>query len=72
MMFVSLLVGRVVSDLSTAEKNLISEKSRVESINNELQQANQELDRFVYSASHDLSAPLKSIRGLVTLSRMEP
>ena len=72
MMFVSLLVGRVVTDLSTAEKNLISEKSQVESINNELQQANQELDRFVYSTSHDLSAPLKSIRGLVTLSKMEP
>lgn len=72
MMFVSLLVGRVVTDLSNAEKNLISEKSQVESINNELQQANQELDRFVYSTSHDLSAPLKSIRGLVTLSRMEP
>jgi signal transduction histidine kinase len=72
MMFVSLLVGRVVTDLSAAEKNLILEKSQVESINNELQQANEELDRFVYSTSHDLSAPLKSIRGLVTLSKMEP
>ena len=30
-----------------------------------------ELDRFVYSASHDLSAPLKSIRGLVELINME-
>ncbi|HEU5289152.1 MAG TPA: HAMP domain-containing sensor histidine kinase, partial [Cyclobacteriaceae bacterium] len=72
MMFVSLLVGRVVSDLSAAEKNLIVEKSQVESINNELQHANQELDRFVYSTSHDLSAPLKSIRGLIALSKMEP
>ena len=72
MMFVSLLVGRVVTDLSTAEQDLILEKSQVESINNELQHANQELDRFVYSTSHDLSAPLKSIRGLITLSKMEP
>ena len=31
----------------------------------------QELDRFVYSASHDLSAPLKSILGLVNLIRSE-
>lgn len=72
MMFLSLLVGRVVSDLSRVEENLKSEKNRVENINNELKQANEELDRFVYSVSHDLSAPLKSIKGLVTISKMEP
>jgi ligand-binding sensor domain-containing protein/signal transduction histidine kinase len=31
-----------------------------------------ELDRFVYSASHDLSAPLKSILGLVNIINKEP
>lgn len=31
-----------------------------------------ELDRFVYSASHDLSAPLKSILGLLDISRKDP
>jgi ligand-binding sensor domain-containing protein/signal transduction histidine kinase len=36
-----------------------------------LVKANQELDRFVYSASHDLSAPLKSILGLIQLTRLE-
>lgn len=36
-----------------------------------LLKANQELDRFVYSASHDLSAPLKSILGLIQLTRLE-
>ncbi len=30
-----------------------------------------ELDRFVYSASHDLSAPLKSLLGLINLARVE-
>jgi len=30
-----------------------------------------ELDRFVYSASHDLSAPLKSIKGLVHIARLD-
>jgi len=32
---------------------------------------NTELDRFVYSASHDLSAPLKSILGLIAIARMD-
>lgn len=72
MMFVSSVVGRVVSDLSKTEKNLKKEKEKVELINAELEQKNQELDRFVYSVSHDLSAPLKSIKGLVNISRMEP
>jgi len=36
-----------------------------------LVKANQQLDRFVYSASHDLSAPLKSILGLINLVKLE-
>lgn len=39
----------------------------VEERNIELRKANEELDRFVYSASHDLRAPLSSIKGLVSL-----
>lgn len=72
MMFVSALVGRVVSDLSETERNLKEQKSKVEIMNAELEQKNQELDRFVYSVSHDLSAPLKSIKGLVNISKIEP
>jgi len=36
--------------------------------NIELVKINQELDRFVYSASHDLKAPLKSVLGLLKLA----
>lgn len=36
-----------------------------------LEKANQELDRFVYSTSHDLKAPLASIRGLINLTALE-
>ncbi|GCC51946.1 hypothetical protein SanaruYs_21770 [Chryseotalea sanaruensis] len=72
MMFVSALVGRVVSDLSETERNLKEQKGKAEIMNAELEQKNEELDRFVYSVSHDLSAPLKSIKGLVNISRIEP
>jgi hypothetical protein len=37
----------------------------------QLRQANEKLDRFLFSASHDLRAPLNSIRGLVSLAAME-
>jgi PAS domain S-box-containing protein len=37
----------------------------------ELQKTNHELDRFVYSVSHDLRAPLSSILGLINVAEME-
>lgn len=39
--------------------------------NEELKKLNQELDRFVYSTSHNLRAPLLSVLGLVRLSQQE-
>jgi signal transduction histidine kinase len=37
--------------------------------NQQLEKVNAELDRFVYSASHDLRAPLSSLLGLIELAR---
>ena len=59
----SAITGRVISDLRKAEEQL-----RLR--NKELETTNKELDRFSYSVSHDLSAPLKSILGLVNITRM--
>lgn len=42
-------------------------------VNNEiLAKTNDELDKFMYSSSHDLRAPLASILGLVNLAKLEP
>ena len=47
-----------------AESELLKSESHLRKIN-------EELDRFVYSASHDLRAPLLSIKGLTNLMRKE-
>jgi signal transduction histidine kinase len=60
----AVITGRVISDVKIAELKLVQQ-------NKELKQANEELDRFVYSVSHDLSAPLKSILGLINVSRLD-
>ncbi len=39
--------------------------------NEDLSKINAELDRFVYSASHDLRAPISSLLGLIQVARLE-
>jgi PAS domain S-box-containing protein len=54
----------------------ITSQTRAENLlkqqNEELTKINAELDRFVYSASHDLRAPLMSIKGLLNMIRIDP
>lgn len=71
MIISSSLIGRVISDLWNIECKLTKQKKELEQANSQLTKTNSELDRFVYSLSHDISAPLKSIKGLVSLSRVE-
>jgi signal transduction histidine kinase len=50
----------------------VAERTReLEWQNKELKKVNSELDRFVYSVSHDLRAPLLSTLGLIDISRNE-
>ncbi len=51
------LVAERTAELAMANENLLAR--------------NEELDQFVYSTSHDLSAPLKSIRGLINIAKYE-
>jgi K+-sensing histidine kinase KdpD len=46
-------------------KDLLEKEQSLESQNQELHKT--ELDRFVYSTSHDLRAPLKSMLGLIAI-----
>ncbi|MFT5918023.1 MAG: light-regulated signal transduction histidine kinase (bacteriophytochrome), partial [Bacteroidia bacterium] len=43
----------------------------LEQTNSKLTKMNQQLDRFVYTASHDLKAPLASISGLINIYKQE-
>jgi len=51
---------------SEAHIDLTFKKQEIE--NQELKTANYELDRFVYSTTHDLRAPLNSILGLIEIA----
>ena len=63
------LVRQVNSKLR--ESNIQLEQT-VEERTSCLQKTNQELDRFVYSVSHDIKAPLASVKGLINLIRISP
>jgi two-component system, sensor histidine kinase and response regulator len=59
--------------LSLAIENcvlLYKSKIELKEKNSELQKANDELNKFVYSVSHDLRSPLMSILGIVHLAKM--
>ncbi len=56
--------------LESINKNIKKAEKKLQEKNQELIKTNQELDRFVYSASHDLRAPLASTLGLINISRI--
>ena len=58
-------VRMVGSLVDITEKKVKEEEIREK--NQLLEQTNAELDRFVYSVSHDLRAPLNSIQGLINI-----
>jgi signal transduction histidine kinase len=61
----SISIMYFLMDLHYHSQRSMSEK------NEQLQKANAELDRFVYSASHDLRAPLSSLLGLIEVAKLD-
>lgn len=55
----------------SSEKELKQLAEEVNGKNIHLEKTNAELDRFLYSTSHDLRSPLSSIKGLINIARME-
>ena len=63
-----------VSEIITINLDISKLKETEEKLkeqNEQLKKLNNELDRFVYSASHDLRAPLASLLGLIDLANRE-
>ncbi|UII28526.1 ATP-binding protein [Fulvivirga maritima] len=57
---------RMVGSVVDISRRKAAEK-KVKEQNTMLEKANAELDRFVYSTSHDLKAPLSSVMGLIRI-----
>ncbi len=52
------------------ESTMLENEKQITEKNSELTKLNTELDRFVYSTSHDLMAPLSSVKGLINLAKL--
>lgn len=59
-----IVYGQEITELKKSEERLKKQ-------NAELEKVNHELDQFVYSASHNLRAPLLSVKGLLSLIELD-
>ncbi len=50
---------------------IVKDISKIKEVEKQLRTKNEELNTFVYKASHDIKGPLASIQGLVTLAKSE-
>ena len=69
--FILIIICSVSIYYAVMVKRLMQSKLEIEAKNSDLLIANKELDRFVYSASHDLRSPISSLKGLVHLLKTE-
>jgi signal transduction histidine kinase len=67
----AVFIFMMISINDTTEQRLIDQTHQIQKKNLELQKTNEEMDRFVYITSHDLKAPLQSLRGLTQLAHTQ-
>ncbi len=63
----TLIVYFLISLNYFSETSLRASEKILQEKNEELNKVNKELDRFVYSTSHDLRSPISSVRGLINI-----
>ena len=69
--FILIIISCVAIYFYIMMKKLVISTKETELKNDNLILANKELDRFVYSTSHDLRSPLTSLKGLVQIAKEE-
>ena len=69
--FILIIICSVCLYYTIMVKRLIVSKKEIEVKNENLTIVNHELDRFVYSASHDLRSPITSLKGLIEITQLE-
>ncbi|HOX84068.1 MAG TPA: HAMP domain-containing sensor histidine kinase [Chryseolinea sp.] len=66
----ALIIYFLISINHRAESQMAKNEKEISTKNSALTKLNHELDRFVFSTSHDLRAPLMSIHGLLQLTKL--
>jgi signal transduction histidine kinase len=69
--FTLMIIGSVSVYYSVMINRLRRSKDETDDKNRNLIIANTELDKFVYSASHDLRSPILSLKGLIEIVKLE-
>ena len=66
-----LIISAVVLYAYRGYKQLLKTQSDLKQSNHDLMNINQELDDFIYAASHDLKSPINNLEGLIILCQVE-
>lgn len=69
--FTLLIISVVVSYSYKGYQQLLKTQSDLKRSNMDLVNINQELDNFIYAASHDLKSPINNLEGLMALFKFE-